>query len=466
MSLFLLFAPNLLREGMFVDGIWYATISNNLANGFGSLWKPLFTNTIFPEFYEHPPLVFWIQSLFFRIFGSSFWTERIYCLSIFILTSFLVIKIWKIINTDNPDYKKASYIPISLWMLNFQTFFPYPNNVLECTLTVFTLLAIYFLIKSLSYPKKQSYLFIFLSGIFVFLGVMCKGAVALFPFAFFPLHFLVYRNNFRDIILKTVLITASFSISFLIILQFGEAKAFFVKYIDNQIIKSILGFRVENMRESRFYILNALFKGIPVTLGICILILVAAFYTNKKRWILNRFHNKKSLFYFLLALSGSLPIMISLKQAGYYLVPSTPLFSIALALFISPSFLFLKEQLEKQEKNYKRFLLPVILLLIISIGLAFQNIGTIDKRDRDRINFVNNTKTLIPTNSTINIKSTKFQHSLHAFFQRKQFIALDTSAIHSRKFLIIEKEIDTVLLTNYVLRSELDDQKYNVYLKN
>ncbi|ADV49908.1 hypothetical protein Celal_2623 [Cellulophaga algicola DSM 14237] len=463
---FLLYAPNLLREGMFVDGIWYATISHNLANGFGSLWKPMFTNTIFPEFYEHPPLVFWIQSLFFRIFGSTFWTERIYCLFIFIITSFLIVKIWRIINSNNSSYKKVTYLPLALWMLNFQTFFAYPNNVLECTLTIFTLSAIYLLIKSLISSERTSYLFIFLSGIFVFLGVMCKGAVALFPFAFFPLYLLIYKGNIKELVTKTLLVIASFLICFFIVLQFENARMFFVQYIDNQIIKSILGFRTENMRESRFYILNALLKGIPVTLGLSILLVVFAFFGNKKKWIFDKSHNKKSAFYCLIALSASAPIMISLKQAGYYLVPSLPLFSIALALLVVPSFVFLKEKFKKNLKNYLKFSWCSIAFLFICIAIAGRNIGTIDKRDRDKINFVNATKNRIPAKSILDFKSINLEHSLHAFFQRNQFIALDTSVTFSNNYFIIEKEVDTISLENYDLLPEFNDTKYHVYLKH
>ena len=65
------FMPILIQKGMFVDGLWYATIANNLSNGLGTFWQPMLTETMAPEFYSHPPLVFWLQSLFFDVFTST-----------------------------------------------------------------------------------------------------------------------------------------------------------------------------------------------------------------------------------------------------------------------------------------------------------------------------------------------------------------------------------------------------------
>ena len=56
--LFLGFCHELWSEGMFMDGLYYATIANNLANNIGSFWFLHFTNTEFPIFHEHPPLAF------------------------------------------------------------------------------------------------------------------------------------------------------------------------------------------------------------------------------------------------------------------------------------------------------------------------------------------------------------------------------------------------------------------------
>src|SRR5688572_2071285 len=76
--------PVLLQDGMFMDGVQYACVSRNLANGDGTFWFPWLHDSWVkadsPYFMEHPPLVYGIQSIFFRVLGDTMYTERIYSL--------------------------------------------------------------------------------------------------------------------------------------------------------------------------------------------------------------------------------------------------------------------------------------------------------------------------------------------------------------------------------------------------
>ena len=58
----------LVDMNMIHDGIIYASIARHLAEGMGSVWFPY---SMFDEasFHHHPPLVFWLQSLFYSVFG-------------------------------------------------------------------------------------------------------------------------------------------------------------------------------------------------------------------------------------------------------------------------------------------------------------------------------------------------------------------------------------------------------------
>ena len=89
------FLSEILEESMFIDGIWYAVIARNLAEGNGSYWFPQFSQTIFSDFHEHPGFVFWLQSYFFKILGDSFWTERIFSGIQYLFNLILIILIWK-----------------------------------------------------------------------------------------------------------------------------------------------------------------------------------------------------------------------------------------------------------------------------------------------------------------------------------------------------------------------------------
>lgn len=463
---FILFAPNLLREGMFVDGVWYAAISNNLSNGIGTFWATSFTETNSKDFFGHPPLVFGIQSLFFDVFGSSFWTERIYCFVVFILTCLLIAKIWRISFNSNSDYQRFMYLPLLLWMINFQTFFAYVNNVLETTLTLFILGATYLLLRALKPEEKKATLYAFLSGFLIFLGFMSKGFVALFPFAIPFFYFLIYKIKVQDFIIKTLIILTTFLGSLFLILSIEEAHNFFIKYIDGQLIKSLLGENTENLRNSRFYIMGALLKGLPVALAIALLTLIASYYKNSRKCILKKTTNKSALFYLCIGISGSLPIVLSMKQAGYYLTTTLPFFSIALALLIVPSFKFVIEKLENKANVLQKSFRVVYILLGFSALLAFKNINTIDKRDKVKIEFIKSTTPLIPANSIVSLRTKKPDNSLYGLYQRYRFVALDTISTNYNDFLIIEKDIDTITLNNYRLVDQVENLKYSLYSKN
>jgi len=461
--IFFLIAPNLLREGMFVDGIWYAAISNNLENGIGEFWLPSFTQTIYNKFYEHPPLVFWIQSVFFKVLGQSFWVERIYCFVIFLLTALIISKIWKQIYSDNGKLAKLSYLPLILWILNFNTFFAYPNNVLECTLTVFTLTAILYLLYSLKSKGIKAFQFILASGFFIFLGFLSKGLVALYPLIFYVIIYIVYKENLKIQMQRTIILCLSFILFLFILLWFEASRDFMSNYFNNQVLEALSGNRVENMRESRFYIFKGIFKALPISTGLSIVILIATFILNKR--IIPKNDKIKILYAFLLiAISSSLPLMISLKQAGYYLVPSTPLYMLSLSVFIAPSFYFLKTKLHRNIKMLKSFSVIILVLFFISLILALTNIGTVDKRNREQLMNLKAINKIIPNHTIINFKAERLDHSVIGFYQRYNFISLDTSNTHKRDFLVIEKRIDSIKINNYKIIPS-NSINYNVYKK-
>ncbi len=68
--------PSLIQDGMFIDGVQYAAVSKNWANGLGTFWVPYLSQNWYQNFHamgsnvflENPPLVYAIQGLFFKIF--------------------------------------------------------------------------------------------------------------------------------------------------------------------------------------------------------------------------------------------------------------------------------------------------------------------------------------------------------------------------------------------------------------
>src|SRR5215217_4869105 len=92
----LTFIPRSFDHVLFVDGLAYAAISRNMALGLGSFWEPYFADSFWLPynrcafFCEHPPLMFGMESLLFRILGESLAVENIYNLLV-LLASILLI---------------------------------------------------------------------------------------------------------------------------------------------------------------------------------------------------------------------------------------------------------------------------------------------------------------------------------------------------------------------------------------
>ena len=93
----LLVGNKVLILGKHGDGVEYAAVARNLAEGHGGFWSTYLSDTLHPDWHEHPPLVFWIQGLFMSAFGDGPYFEGIYGffvgLIILFLTPFLLKKL-------------------------------------------------------------------------------------------------------------------------------------------------------------------------------------------------------------------------------------------------------------------------------------------------------------------------------------------------------------------------------------
>ncbi|MCH7550031.1 MAG: glycosyltransferase, partial [Candidatus Krumholzibacteriota bacterium] len=121
--------PRLLVDGMFVDGVMYATISRNLADGLGTLWKPHFSMTLFGEFFDHPPLVFWVESIFFRAFGDHYLVEAFYSLCTAAAATLLIVLLWRRLTANYPGLARLAWLPVFFWLSIPQISWAYSNNM-------------------------------------------------------------------------------------------------------------------------------------------------------------------------------------------------------------------------------------------------------------------------------------------------------------------------------------------------
>lgn len=422
---------------MFMDGLLYACISRNMAFGVGSFWHPELTQTLYASFYEHPPLAFWLQSHWFSVFGDYELVERFYSLSCFVFTGLIMRRIWR--DMAIPSLRHHAWIPILLWFSFSLVFWAVSNNMLENTMMIFTTLAVWLFFRK-SGPRWMNLMFM---GWSLLAGFMVKGFVALFPLSL-PFWAWIFRKEYNLVrCLKELGWIILFGgVAFLILVGLmPESLAFFERYIEKQLLGSLKNVQTVS---SRWYILWRLFtESLPI-LGV---LLVFAWMNRKRKALETK--SPEAWILLGLALSGVFPIMISMKQSGFYILASFPILALSLGLIISPSIEIFRKLYGGNKSIYKRIMFLAIILFGLGVGLSVYFAGRIG-RDEKLLEDINLMIEVIPTNSIVSIEPDLYENwSLHGYFQRKASISLDPNGQHGHDFYLLKKETDFPIPTIY-----------------
>jgi 4-amino-4-deoxy-L-arabinose transferase-like glycosyltransferase len=327
---FALHVPSLIQDDMFLDGVTYAAISKNLAHGYGTFWMPHYTQTKDAVFHGHPPLVFGIQSLFFRVLGDSLYVERLFTLVMTLLSGVGIALCWHLL-FEKTSYRSYSWLPVLLWMITPLVLWSNKNNILENVVHLFAIFSVYFVSKSL---LKGSLLSAFLGGVFIFLALLSKGPVGLFPLVV-PFIFLFVFKCFEQSkaqLHSAIIIFVSITLFSFLIFILPEAKSNFESYFAAQLYPSISGLS-GGSESSRFSILVELFIELIVPATPLFLIILNSILDKER---VNFINNKTALYFLMIALSASLPILISSKLRKYYLTPSISFYVLAISALIVP----------------------------------------------------------------------------------------------------------------------------------
>ena len=318
----ILVSKSLLTEGMFLDGVLYASISRNMAYALGSFWNPYYTQTIGTVFHSHPPLALGLEALAFKALGDHWWVEKAYSVLTFLLTALLIALIWKR-TTNNIRW---AWLPLLFWLTMPLVSWSATNNLLENTMTVFVLLSVYLMI--VSYQRNHKF-WLILSGFSLFLAFLSKGFTGLFPLVF-PVLYCIFDTKRKwiqgpiDSLILLVSLAVFVGIMFLV---FPPSLPYLKEYFQLQVIGGGLH---ETTVSTRFYIVFSLLQQLiaPFAIALALVICKAKNKVNNKVF---EFPLDKSWFYIflILGLLGVLPIMVSVKQRDFYMLAALPLFALA-----------------------------------------------------------------------------------------------------------------------------------------
>ena len=318
----ILVSKSLLTEGMFFDGVTYASISRNMAEGQGIFWNPHYTQTLYPEFRQHPPLALGMEALAFKAFGDHWWVEKAYSVLMFLLSGLFIALIWKR-TTNNIRW---AWLPLLFWIAMPLVSWSATNNLLENTMSVFVLLSVYLMI--VGYQRNHK-IWLFLSAFTLLFAFLSKGFTGLFPLVF-PILYCAFdqkRKWIQGPIDSLILLVAVAVFAGIMFLAFPKSLPYLKDYIQLQVIGGGLH---ETTTSTRFYIVFSLLQQL-IAPFVIVLALVICKAKNKVNNKVFEFPLDRAWFYIflILGLLGVLPIMVSVKQRDFYMLAAMPFFALA-----------------------------------------------------------------------------------------------------------------------------------------
>lgn len=388
---FIIVSKSFLTEGMFFDGVLYSKIANNISTGKCSFWQMMVTDTDGSAFYSHPPLALWLQSLFYDVFGNGFLVEKIYSMTTLVATIFLLLFVWR----ELGFLLKKFWFVLLLWLFVPTVTWCSTNNMLENTMGIFTLASILMYLISLKHNQLIRILFCFFSGTMLFLAFLCKGFTGLYPLVFPVLYWLFIRKGkFITACLDEFIVVLGLVIPAVLMLAISHnAYLFFEQYIKVQIVESLSAVQTDG---SRFYILLSFFNDMILPFVIAGVVIIVG--KVRKTLIWNKNNISISLLFLSLALSGVLPMIISLKQSRFYILTVFPLMAISIGALLLPTL----ESFSFSEKMRKIIAAVSVAIFVAAISLNVFFFGKIG-RDEEMISDIHLLLSEIPEKNIVNV---------------------------------------------------------------
>ncbi len=466
--------PRLLQHGMFLDGVTYAAIARNLAAGAGSFWAPHYTATIYPVFHEHPPLGLWLESLSFRVLGDHWWVERLHATVIFGLTALLIAVIWRRLgpgltpqapqqDTASPTVTESSahaggastrgwggidsnhaWLPLLLWVAVPVVSWAVVGNMLEGPFTLFTTAALMCVVLGLATeagngalgaeeldptprggaPRPVAVLWGAASGLCVAAAFLTKGPAGLFPLAA-PVLLGWHRPRVAGRVLLAQWLTVAVVAA--VLLAWPAAHDALSRYLDEQLVAALTGQR--EVARHRFGLVNNWLEGVALPLLVVGGVMVAL----ARRWVAPLPADvRRATSWLLVGLSATVPLLLSPKQSGYYLVPSVPAFALACALLLRGTAARLAARLDTSA--WRRVTLgasAIVVVMAVVAGL------TTAGRDAARLADLDALASHLPVGQTIGIcPETNADWNLHAWTQRRFRVSLDAREPYAHGWLL------------------------------
>jgi len=452
--------PTLIQDAMFQDAMLYSSVSHNLGIGFGTFWFPQYSTLNIEgiaSFHEQPPLVFGIQALFYKLLGNSFYIERLYTLIMIFLHIILINIFWKIIFKNKPDYSRCGWLPVILWIIIPVCFWSYSNNMIENTVSVFTLSSIIISYKIIQSENKKYLLWIF-SGIFIFLASFSKGVPGFFPITFPFLYWIITKKiSFKKCILYTFYLVSVPVIIYSFLLLFKDSRHSLSIYFFERLIRRV------NVMPTADYRLEIVIRLFMEMIPILIAVFLSYVFAGRKN-IKNYFTENKKEFILLTAIgiSGSLPLTLTMVQKGWYMVPSFPYFALGFSILIIPVISKLVKHINFHNITFNIFLSASIIIFIAVTTFTFMQKDKIS-REEQTLTDVYKIGKVVPKFSTLTVPLEmydQYNFVLQGFLVR--YFNISISPYKEYDYFLKEKTLKFDI-PDYYKKVDIDLIKYELY---
>lgn len=434
-AIMILTISDLIQDGVFMDGMLYISVAKNLADGMGTFWEPHFSKTVMTVFREQPPLYFGLLAVFFKIFGSGMFVERLFCFLCFVLTLFYIHKIWKALFFNDLLSAKNSWLPVLFFATIPICFWSYSNHVEETVMTLFATMSVYYLSEAL-FLKEKIIINLFIAGICVFLSSLTKGIQGLFPITGVFFYWMVSRQlSFKKNLVYSAILVGTPAFIYLMLILFNEhIYRVFKLYLENRLGKAFNS-TVHNTTDNHFEIVIRLFTEL-----IPMFILMGIIYLFHRKNMSDKTEQKsnrvKIVWLLLIGFSGSLPLASTLEQRGFYLLTSLPLFAISGALIVSGRMKELIENINISGNKYRYSKLITIGIFLFSVGFTISKIGEA-KRDKELLADIYSFGKFIPRGEIVTIPEEMWNDwNLQTYSIRYNYISLKMADTTNRYFFI------------------------------
>ncbi len=425
-----------IQQSMFFDGLIYASIARNLADG-ASIWRPSFSDTMFPVFAEHPPLMMILESVLFRFFGDHIWVEKLFSAALILPVGFVLFSLWKRIAGDDQTLGRLAPLFLVFTLICGKFSWAFANNMLENMLVLFGYAAaLCSLIAVSAGTLARRAGFLLLGGLLVFSAVLVKGPVGLFPLATIGFFWLTRREiTFLNALLSTLFLVAVLGAAVGFLALFEEPRLYMVRYFQSQVIASLSGARGNEGGGAYavWTLVRVTLYPIAFTLGT-----FAAYHLagSKHRFgrtgpVLGEGRGSKALFYFCMGLASSLPLLVSPRIYSFYFNIALPFYAAGWTVLIAAPLTAILAAFK--EKTVLLLRKAYSAALALSLAFAISSLGA-PGRDGELIRAADAISQAVCQHGPscrVRIAScgnvgTDWQ--LHAYLQRLHHISLETAS--------------------------------------